>query len=329
MRIVRQNTVCFLERFHKFHRELKPGLNFYVPGVDRVSRVISLKETVRPIDHQKVITKDNVEIDLNGFFYYRVTDPYKAHYNVEDFESALTGLSTSVSRSEIGKSTLDQIFQHREQLNERIKDALNESTHAWGVECLNYEILRLDPPAAVKHSLLELAKAERTRRQQVILSEADREFNERVSAASRDAEIIEQQAVWEGIAIWNEEYKKGLEGLGADLADSPHKQRLLRYVLTEEYLKKLRAVLKSKNLCVVPQGGPNDKGSDGLFGLALLLNRLSAGQLEPVAPQPPRPANDPAPESEKGAEEEVRKGVGRYLEQVGLLSKNRTISSVV
>lgn len=295
-----------------------------------MSRVISLKETVRPIDHQRVITKDNVEIDLNGFFYYRVTDPYKAHYNIEDFESALKGLSTSVSRSEIGKSTLDQIFQHREQLNERIKDALNESTFAWGVECLNYEILKLDPPASVKHSLLELAKAERTRRQQVILSEADREYNERVSAAARDAEIIEQQAIWEGIAVWNEEYKKGLEAVSADLANSPNKERVLSYILTEEYLKRLNEILKSKNLTVVPQ-----KEGESLFGLALLLNKINGSsqtvssdsqQSKPVAEKLP---NEIAVESEKSIYDDVKKGVSKYMEQVGLLSKNKPMSSVI
>lgn len=275
MRIVSQNTVCFLERFGAFKKSLSPGLNLYIPVIETVSRPISLMEQISPIAHQKVITKDNVEIDVNGYFFYKVTDPMKAHYSIENFEDAISGLSTSVSRSEIGKSSLDEIFQFREKLNDRIKIILNESAKEWGIECLNYEIIKIEPPLTIRQSLLEVASAERIRRKEVILSEAEREFQERVSSAKRDAEILVQSAKWEGLCICNEEYKKALEELESVLLACQDKERVINYILVEEYITKMKTILKSKNVHIIPEtrGG---ESSDSFVVLSAVLSQMNA-----------------------------------------------------
>lgn len=278
MKIVTQNTVCFLENFGKFSRQLGPGLNLYIPFIQTVSPSISLMEQISPVAHQKVITKDNVEIDVDGYFFYKVVDPLKAYYSIENFEDAISGLSTSVSRSEIGKSTLDEIFQQREQLNERIKIALNESTNGWGIECLNYEMIKIEPPSTIRNSLLEVASAERTRRKEVILSEAEREFQERVSVAKRDAEIVVQTAEWEGTCIWNDEYKKALNELEEALGNSKDKDRIINYILIEEYLGKMKKILQSKNVYVLPQGN-GEKGSDNFMMFSAVLSQMSQLQM--------------------------------------------------
>ncbi len=111
--VVKENTVRFLEKFGKFQKVLKPGLHFYVPLVYNPTRVVSLKEHISECEQHKAITKNNVEIDVDGNFFYKVTDPNKAFYNAQNYVSAIEGLSNSVSRAEIGRMFLDEIFQNR------------------------------------------------------------------------------------------------------------------------------------------------------------------------------------------------------------------------
>jgi regulator of protease activity HflC (stomatin/prohibitin superfamily) len=274
MIFVQQNTVRFLQRLGKMEKRLDPGIHFYLPILRSVTSPLSLKETVQSIEHQDVITKDNVKIAVDGYFYYKVVDPYKAQYDIEDFQSAITTLSTSVSRSEIGKATLDEIFQHRDELNDKIKIALNEATHDWGVECLNYEILKLDPPEMVQKALTEVAMAERTRRQMVIRSEADREYEERKSAAQMNAGIIAETAKLEAALVWNEELRKGLDNIRKELDSSRDPDRLMNYLLTEEYLERLEKILQSKKVVVLPEDGGAGGNGDSLLTLSFVMANL-------------------------------------------------------
>lgn len=256
------------------HKRLDPGWHLYVPFINSPSRVVSLKETVQPVAHQDVITKDNVRIEIDGTFYYRVVDPYKANYDVENYKQAITSLSTSVSRAEIGKVSLDEIFQHREELNERIRLSLNESSHEWGIECLNFEILKLEPPVEVQKALTEVAMAERTRRQQVIKSEADREYLERKSAAEMKAGVVVQTATLEATVVWNTEFRKGLNCLEEALEGTKDSDKLLKYLLNEQYLAKLDDILASKNVVVLPEDKGEGKSADNLLTLSYVLSAL-------------------------------------------------------
>lgn len=288
MRIIQQNTVAFLERMGKFQRRLDPGLHFFVPVVDRITDSISLKENVVDVAHQDVITKDNVRVAIDGYFFYKVVDPFKATYDVEQYDAAIRSLSTSVSRSEIGKVTLDEIFQHREDLNEKIKSALNESAHEWGIECLNYEIIRLDPPVEVQQAMTQVATSERRRRQQVIRSEADREFLERKSAAEMNAGVLIEGARLEAVTIWNEDFRKGLENIQKELDTAHDPKRLLDYLLTEEYLGRLEQILKSKKVVVLPEDHTAGNSADNLLSLSYIMSNLRA-PLDPSSIMPQRP----------------------------------------
>ena len=277
MIIVQQSTVRFLERFGKLNRILNPGIHFFIPLIDKPSPPVSIMESISSIEHQKVITKDNVEIDVHGFFFYKINDPSKAYYNVDDFERAMLGLSTSVSRAEVGKITLDEIFQQRETLNEHIKMTINENTENWGIECLNFEMLTIDPPTSIKKALLEVASEERRRRGDIIKSEADQELGMRKSTVKRDAEIMIQQANLEGVKVWNEFFKKSLNELEQAFGDSASSAKIKNYLLTEEYISRLHSMMRSKNLFVLPTGTSGSDNSVALM-LAMLAKNNFGGQ---------------------------------------------------
>jgi len=269
MIIVKENTVRFLERFGKLTKTLKPGLNFYIPLMYNATEVISLKESISELEHQKVITKDNVEIDIDGNFFYKVTDPEKAYYNAQDYIAAIQGLSTSVSRAEIGKLTLDQIFQNRKELNDRIKEAINESTQHWGVECLSYEILKIEPPQKIKEALREVAVAERMRRREVIISEAEREYNYRVSKAKSDAQIIVNEARFEGQCLLNNKQAEALKELHTALARFKAKESVINFVILEAYLEEFKGIIQKNKVFMLPH---SDGSGDSPILLSSLLN---------------------------------------------------------
>ena len=143
VRVVPQQRMDVVERLGKYHRTLTPGLNMLVPFVDGIRYVKTLKEVAVLVPSQSAITQDNVTISLDGVLYYRVLDPYKASYGIEDADFAVTQLAQTTMRSEIGKLTLDRTLAERTVLNANIVEAINDAAAHWGIRCLRYEIRML------------------------------------------------------------------------------------------------------------------------------------------------------------------------------------------
>ena len=127
----------------KFNRILQPGLNFLIPIVDSIKYVQSLKEIAIDVPKQSAVTSDNVTLDIDGVLYLRINDPYRASYGVEDPEFAIIQLAQTTMRSELGKISLDKVFQEREGLNVGIVESINKASEVWGITCLRYEIREL------------------------------------------------------------------------------------------------------------------------------------------------------------------------------------------
>lgn len=137
---VPQQQAWIVERFGRFHRILEPGLVVLAPIIDQIRYVKTLKEVAVEVPTQSAITQDNVALAIDGVLYYRVDDPYKAAYGVEDADFAITQLAQTTMRSEIGKLTLDRTLAERDLLNTSIVEAINEAAVHWGIRCLRYEI---------------------------------------------------------------------------------------------------------------------------------------------------------------------------------------------
>ncbi|XP_028411191.1 stomatin-like protein 2, mitochondrial [Dendronephthya gigantea] len=187
---VPQQEAWVIERFGRFSRVLEPGLAILIPLIEQIKYVQSLKEVATEVPSQSAITLDNVTLQLDGVLYYRVEDPYQASYGVEDCEYAVTQLAQTTMRSELGKITLDKIFQERTSLNSNIVNAISEAASAWGIKCLRYEIRDIQLPSKVKEAMQMQVEAERKKRAAILESEGSKVAAINVAEGQKQSQIL-------------------------------------------------------------------------------------------------------------------------------------------
>ncbi|KAJ3073889.1 hypothetical protein HDU98_000416 [Podochytrium sp. JEL0797] len=191
---VPQASVYIVERMGKFHKVLEPGLAVLIPFLDRIRYVQSLKENAVEIPTQSAITQDNVTLEIDGVLYYRIEDPYKASYGVENAEFAVSQLAQTTMRAEIGQLTLDRTLAERNQLNHNIVNAINSAAFDWGIKCLRYEIRDVHPPENVVSSMHQQVSAERRKRAEILESEGQRQAAINVAEGRKQSLILESEA---------------------------------------------------------------------------------------------------------------------------------------
>ena len=191
---VPQQEAWVVERMGKFSRILSPGLNLLLPIIEKVKYVQSLKEITIDIPKQSAITSDNVNLSIDGVLYLKITDPYKTSYGIEDPEFAISQLAQTTMRAELGKMTLEKIFQERESLNVFIVEAINKASEPWGISCLRYEIRDISLPARITEAMQMQVEAERKKRAVVLESEGHREAAINVAEGRKRARILNSEA---------------------------------------------------------------------------------------------------------------------------------------
>lgn len=194
VKFVPQNRAYIIERFGKYNKSIEAGLNFIVPFIDTVAYDRSLKEQATDVPSQSAITKDNISLTVDGVLYFRVLDPYKASYGVDDYIFAVIQLAQTTMRSEIGKMELDKTFEERDSLNSNIVTSINEASAPWGVQVLRYEIKDIVPPASVMEAMERQMKAEREKRAKVLESEGDRQAAINVAEGEKQSQVLAAEA---------------------------------------------------------------------------------------------------------------------------------------
>lgn len=160
-----------------------PGLILLIPIVDKMVRV-SLRTVVLDVPSQDVITRDNVSIKVNAVVYFRVMEPMKAIIDVENYLYATSQLSQTTLRSVLGQAELDDLLSHREKINERLQEILDQHTEPWGIKVSNVEVKNVDLPQEMQRAIARQAEAERERRAKVIGAEGEFQAATRLSDAS-------------------------------------------------------------------------------------------------------------------------------------------------
>ncbi|MBV6478787.1 MAG: Protein QmcA [Ignavibacteria bacterium] len=173
-RVVPQKSAYIVERLGKYSQTLEAGFHLLMPFIDRVAYKHSLKEIVMDVPPQTCITKDNIEVEVDGVLYLQVMDPVKASYGVNNYSVASIQLAQTTMRSEIGKIDLDKTFEERDAINAAIVNAIDKASEPWGLKVIRYEIKNINPPASIRDAMEKQMRAEREKRALIAESEGDK-----------------------------------------------------------------------------------------------------------------------------------------------------------
>ena len=211
--IIPQSETRIIERLGKYYATLKPGINIIIPFIDRAkiimtlnrgryvySSTIDLREQVYDFDKQNVITKDNIQMQINALLYFQIVDPFKAVYEINNLPNAIEQLTQTTLRNIIGELELDQTLTSRDTINTKLRAVLDDATNKWGIKVNRVELQDITPPVSVLQAMEKQMQAERNKRATILNSEGEkaavvlRSEGEKTSMINR-AEASKQQAI--------------------------------------------------------------------------------------------------------------------------------------
>ncbi len=265
IKFIPHNTAYVVERFGKFQSTKPAGLNFIIPFIDRVSAKRTLKEQAVDVPSQSGITKDNISLSVDGVLYFRVLDPYKATYGVDNYVFAVTQLAQTTMRSELGKMELDKTFEERDQLNANIVNAINDAATPWGIQVMRYEIKDIVPPNSIMDAMEAQMKAERVKRAQILESEGDRQSAINVAEGQKQSvvlaaeadkaeQILRAEGEAQAILAVAEAQAGALRKVG-EAANTDEGQKAIQLDLGTKAIEAKAAIAKESSVVLLPDSG--------------------------------------------------------------------------
>ena len=265
IKFVPQNRAYVIERFGRYQSTKEAGLNFILPFIDRISANRSLKEKAVDVPEQSAITKDNISLSVDGVLYFRVLDPYKATYGIDDYVFAVTQLAQTTMRSELGKMELDKTFEERDILNTNIVAAINEAAGPWGIQVLRYEIKDIVPPQSVMEAMEAQMKAERVKRAQILESEGDRQSAINRAEGAKASVVLAAEAEKEEQVLRAEGEAKAIVAIASAQAESLRQvgkaaateegQKAVQLDLATKAIEAKLAIAKESSVVLLPDTG--------------------------------------------------------------------------
>jgi regulator of protease activity HflC (stomatin/prohibitin superfamily) len=260
--IVPQQNAYVVQYLGRYNRTLRAGFHILVPFVERVAYRHSLKEHAFDIPEQTCITKDNVQVGIDGVLYLQVLDPERASYGIADYLFAISQLAQTTLRSEIGRIDLDRTFEERAAINAAVVAELDKACDPWGVKVLRYEIKNINPPRDVLDAMEKQMRAEREKRATVLQSEGQRDATinqaeaekQRVimeSEASRAQQINEAEGQAQAIRSVAEATAEGLRKVAAALRE-PGGAEAMQLRVAEQYVAQFGQLAQRGNTFVLP-----------------------------------------------------------------------------
>ena len=194
IKIVPESFEYTVETLGKYSKTLKSGLNLLIPFIDRVSKVVSLKEQVIDFPPQPVITRDNATVEIDTVIYFQILDTKLYTYGVERPIQAIENLSITTLRNIIGDMTVDQTLTSRDKINAEMRIALNVATDPWGIKVNRVELKSILPPLDMRQSMEKEMKAERDKRAKILTAEADKQSSILIAEGEKQAAILRAEA---------------------------------------------------------------------------------------------------------------------------------------
>jgi len=282
---VPQNRAYVIERFGKFRSNKEAGLNFIMPFVDKIAADRSLKEQAVDVPSQGAITRDNITLTVDGVLYFRVLDPYRATYGVEDYSFAVVQLAQTTMRSELGKMELDKTFEERDKLNLNIVESINIASEPWGVQVLRYEIKDIVPPATIMEAMEAQMKAERVKRAQILESEGDRQSAINVAEGQKQAQVLAAEADKAEQVLKAEGEAKAIVAVASaqaealitvgDAAKTEEGQKAIQLDLASKAIEAKQAIAKESTVVLLPDAATD--ASSMVAQAMTIINTLNKG----------------------------------------------------
>ncbi|MBX7137496.1 MAG: paraslipin [Oligoflexia bacterium] len=260
--VVPQQSAYVVQRLGKYSRTLDAGFHILVPFMDSIAYRHSLKEEAMDIPEQICITSDNVQVGVDGVIYLKVLDPERASYGISDYTFAVTQLTQTTLRSEIGKLELDRTFEARAAINAAVVMEVDKATEAWGVKVLRYEIKNITPPADVLAAMEKQMRAEREKRAIILQSEGvrDAKINEaegekqrviKESEARMQLQINEARGEAEAILSVAHATSEGLAKVGGVLNNAGG-DKAMQLRIAEQFIGEFGKIAKASSTVVIP-----------------------------------------------------------------------------
>ena len=268
--IVPQQNAFVVERLGKYSKTLNAGFHILIPFLERVAYRHTLKEQAADIAEQICITKDNVQVGVDGVLYMQVLDPGRASYGIGDYYFAISQLAQTTLRSEIGKIDLDRTFEERGTINQNVVSELDKASDPWGVKVLRYEIKNINPPHDVLGAMEKQMRAEREKRAVVLTSEGERDAKinqaegekQRVikeSEAAKQQQINEAEGEAAAILAVANATAEGLRVV-AEALSAQGGNEAMQLRIAEQYVAEFGNLAKTGNTLVVPADLSNIAG---------------------------------------------------------------------
>ncbi|MEH2161651.1 MAG: SPFH domain-containing protein [Nostoc sp.] len=228
-KLINQGNEALVERLGRYHRKLKPGLNFIVPLVDQVVMEDTTREQILDIKPQEVITQDNISVEVDAVVYWRIKDIEKSFYAIEDLQGALTQVATTTLREVIAQNTLEQTNVSRLEMHSALLFELNGITADWGVEIMRLDLQRITLPESVRKSREEEQAAVIKKR--AVITEAEGE---------KEAAIKKAEGTMASVQI-----------ISQALRSNPDSRDILRYLVAQDYVDASQKLGESSNAKIV------------------------------------------------------------------------------
>jgi len=260
--VVPQQSAFVVERLGKFSKTLHAGFHILVPFVERIAYRHSLKEAAVDIPEQVCITRDNVQVHVDGVLYLKVLNAELASYGISDYHFAISQLAQTTLRSEVGKIDLDRTFEERGQINHQVVTELDKASEPWGVKVLRYEIKNITPPQDVLSAMEKQMRAEREKRAVILTSEGERDakVNQaegekqqviKQSEASQQQQINEAQGQAAAILAVATATAEGLRQVAESLRTEGGRDAM-QLRIAEQWVEQFGRLAKAGNTFVVP-----------------------------------------------------------------------------
>jgi regulator of protease activity HflC (stomatin/prohibitin superfamily) len=235
VRIVPQARARNVERFGRYRKTLEPGMNFIIPGIDRVKKEIDLREQVVSFTGAPVITEDNLSVLIDTVLFFQVTDPRAADYEIVNYIQAIEQITATMLRSVIGSMDLEKTLTSRDHINNMLRGVLDDASGKWGIRVTRVEIKAIDPPKSVKDAMEKQMRAEREKRAAVLTAEGVKQAKILTAEGEKQSSILSAEGAKQSAILRAEGQAQAISAVFQAVHDNDPDPKLLAY----QYLQTL------------------------------------------------------------------------------------------